>query len=73
MSLNKVTFISTNTQGLSDELKRRDTFNFLKSMPYIFYKIRTLQIMQKIIFASNGATSVILVISQVSPEWLQCC
>ena len=37
MSLNKVTFISMNTQGLSDKLKRRDTFNFLKSKKYAVY------------------------------------
>ena len=40
-------------------------------MSYTSNKIRTLQIMKKIIFAPSGTTSVILLISQVSPEGLQ--
>lgn len=37
MSINKVTFVSMNTQGLSDKSKRRDTLNFLKSKKYAVY------------------------------------
>ena len=71
---NYITIVSMNCQGLSNQEKRSDTFNFLKSKKNILftsYKTLILQLKKKNIFVHNGGSNVISVIFLVKREVLQ--